>query len=1857
MGETTGEEVSADTKKELRRLRTARTVRRNKARSEIEGIEGLGTDSPVFAGGKRPEDVLEIMTQHIVRARELDALITALLVEGEIDADAVAAEEFALEIEQAVASIKVAISRSATTFPETPIEPRSSSTRSVPTDPHVQPDTQAAAPTTVAAAARLPRELDISPEIFSGDRLRFRAFMTQFTSFVGKRPEAPPVERLMVLRKYVSGEPKEIVSALELTDANYQVALDLLHENFARTDNDKERILSDLRNLPRIPKYGDLTALRKVLTLVQGGIATLASNGIPLTDFALSLKSAMDAAMPARMRQEFKDHRRLEQRFVSLAAAATGSGEGSVSGEMSPSSGNDNNNTSVSEKAAVEVRKFIEFLRSRVRDWEDNKHLDDRESKTTADVPERPARTKDNHRRPKSTIAAVTPAPTSGGAFVQRPCIFCRATEHRSSRCSANISTAKRRQILATQKRCERCFRSKHNSSSECRGPRSPCSQCDSREHYSSMHPDGADAAAAPSSSTQATTAAVVQTVGGISSDTGALLHTACAYVVNGGVRIPIRVFLDSGSTLTVISPSLRAMIREPPVGMSDLTIQTFASTVSRERVPLFNVRITSVTGGPTIEIFAHEYQFGVNPPYSTSKAVLQALANLDRERPLADRTYVGEWPRMPPSLLIGMNQLHKIMHREPPTSVIDNISAQSTTLGWVVGGSVPTALKHVKGAVKAAHIVCCAAQLSSQSSLHLPAAEDLEKLWNLEAIGIVDTQSGSRRSADEEEAVRQFEDGISYTDGRYVVRFPKRPSIDQLPNNLLGATQRLERKLRQLELDPDRYQRYHNELMKFIEEGFASEVANFHLERRSIVDGSYYMPHREVVTTPSGVEKWRIVFDCSARQGKATSLNDHLLKGPNQNPDLVSLLLGFRLNPIAVSADISKAYMTIAVDPSDQPFFRFLWRGPGSDQIKAFQMGRVTWGAASSGFLLAATVRRHLEKSDPDSQALAGCLYADDFLQSFQDVQQATQFTDCIRRTLHTAGMSLAKWKTSSPLVSKHLLSTGVDAKDFDSAPTEFLKVLGISWSPSEDVLRFTTPSLFDGPNPGGTLTKRRVLSIVASIYDPLGWLTPYTLRGKRIIQRLWTGDLDWNQLVPEPIQKDLLAWMAEVRELRELRLTRQYTPHTQAPVSRCLHMFGDASKTAYACVAFIENRYPDGSSAFSLVMSKSRLAPRDSPSLPRLELLASLIAVRLAKFVTEQMSVEFERTFFYTDSSVAFHWATATNPGNWRQFVCNRVQEIQAGSRPEDWFLVSGPKNISDLATRGISASTLVHTRGWWEGPDWLRLPLDRRPVSQPRNSEASLEPVHQEVRRVLSIVVAGEPLLDLQNFSSAGRATRVLANVIKFCYLKCRRVLPGDHVLRCKAENTLLKWCQQKFLRGEIEAIRSGERVLSSSKLAAYKLFICEDGLLRIRTRLRAADALTYDQQNPIVVPGESRLAKLLIVDAHRMNAHFGVNTILNYLRRRLWVIRGRQVVRAILRRCVTCRRRQGAHATQIEAPLPESRVTLREPFAVSGVDFCGHFFTRQRGETFKSYVALFTCTATRAVHLEAVPSLTTPQTHLAIRRFLATYPACRRFISDNGKSFSKAATDLKRLFNAVKDPECLEILNGRSVDWSFNCPRASWHGGVFERLIGVLKSALAKTLGRNLIGYEDFRTILCELAAVINDRPLTHVPAEADAPAALTPAHFVRGGPHIPVAAPFLPIDRLHGDEVVSGDDLRRGHDLKTKYFRDVSVRWFREYLLMLRTAVTTRGEKARPIQIGDVCLLREDNQPRVRWRLVRILDAHKGRDGEVRIYTVKFENRRTSRRAAQLLYPLELNVVDDGNCDRPADVHASGEIPS
>ena len=240
---------------------------------------------------------------------------------------------------------------------------------------------------------------------------------------------------------------------------------------------------------------------------------------------------------------------------------------------------------------------------------------------------------------------------------------------------------------------------------------------------------------------------------------------------------------------------------------------------------------------------------------------------------------------------------------------------------------------------------------------------------------------------------------------------------------------------------------------------------------------------------------------------------------------------------------------------------------------------------------------------------------------------------------------------------------------------------------------------------------------------------------------------------------------------------------------------------------------------------------------------------------------------------------------------------------------------------------------------------------------------------------------------------------------------------------------------------------------------RLFL-DCGFIRCGGRLHNAP-LSNSAKFPYLLPPNHPFTALIVHDTHRKQLHSGVNSTVTALRQNFWITSIRQYVRKLLQTSVTCRKLEGAAFRAPDpAPLPKLRVQETAPFAVTGVDFTGPLYVRSEGNETKCYICLFTCAVTRAVHLEVVSDL--PEKSFC--RFTGRKSLPYHMISDNGSTYLAAADELKQLFQS---PSLKDSLTRQGVEWQFIPKRAPWYGGFWERLIGLTKRAIKKTLGRALI----------------------------------------------------------------------------------------------------------------------------------------------------------------------------------------------
>ncbi|XP_066600003.1 uncharacterized protein [Prorops nasuta] len=651
----------------------------------------------------------------------------------------------------------------------------------------------------------------------------------------------------------------------------------------------------------------------------------------------------------------------------------------------------------------------------------------------------------------------------------------------------------------------------------------------------------------------------------------------------------------------------------------------------------------------------------------------------------------------------------------------------------------------------------------------------------------------------------------------------------------------------------------------------------------------------------------------------------------------------------------------------------------------------------------------------------------------------------------------------------------------------------------------------------------------------------------------------------------------------------------------SKCeLHGFSDASQRAYAAAIYLRVTNHVGKSRVSLVMAKSKVAPVKTVSIPNLELCGAVLLVKLFKHVQKLEVFKDLPTTEWSDSRDALAWIKK-HPSNWKVFVANRVSYIQTELPTAVWKYVSTHENPADLATRGLTVKDLRDSNLWWHGPSWL----EASEANWPAQPVSVIPIVHQRRAFAATLRVEEEPILT--RFSSLSKLSRVIAYCLRFL-ANCKRKKFGQHPTSKflttreleQARMSIIRLAQSSAYAEELTLLKEGRPLLRRNPLNRLHPFVDDNGILRVGGRLTNS-SLPFPAKHPPILPKRSALSQLFIQHAHRIAIHGGPTQTLGILLQMVWIIGAVGLVKRYTRSCVRCFRARPRPAVQQMGNLPTARVTPSNPFQVTGLDYA-------------------------AVHLEAVSDLTSQSFLAAFRRFSSRRGICHQIFSDNGTNFQGADKELKEMFKASSKfyAEIAEDLAEKGVNWDFIPPNAPHFGGLWEAGVKATKHHLIRVMGDYTLTYEEFATVLAEIEACLNSRPLCPLSGDTDDLNALTPSHFLLGRqsgliPEAPCIG--VPENRLNRFQLLS------------KIRQDFWVRWSREYLHHLQERNKWRDPMTN-FNIGQLVILKDDRYPTCRWPIGRITQLHPGTDGLIRVVSVKIATG-TFKRPIVRLSPLPI----------------------
>ncbi|XP_065370748.1 uncharacterized protein LOC135962783 [Calliphora vicina] len=1049
-------------------------------------------------------------------------------------------------------------------------------------------------------------------------------------------------------------------------------------------------------------------------------------------------------------------------------------------------------------------------------------------------------------------------------------------------------------------------------------------------------------------------------------------------------------------------------------------------------------------------------------------------------------------------------------------------------------------------------------------------------------------------------------------SEGRFVVSLPFKPQYiteTHLGSSREKASRQFLRNEISLQKNPKLKTIYDDILSEYIEMGHMSQIDETSLDRTKV----YYLPHHGVFKPESTSTKVRVVFNDSSKTSTGLSLNDILYTGPVLQNDLTILIIRWRFYHYVFNGDIEKMYGQILLDPEHSSFQRIVFRKNPGDDLKDYELKTVTFGVNCAPFLAIRTLHqlaRDIEEKWPlASKILHDMMYVDDALAGAHDMKLAIKARDQLIAALSSAGFTMRKWTSNNENILQGLPSDHLLRENFleiDDVSTT--KTLGVRWNAKSDEFYFSTVSIPLKEH----FTKREVLSIIARLFDPAGWLGPIVIIAKMLMQQIWS-DTEWDGILSDSSSLKWRQFLQDYVFINNIMISRWVG--FKPTVNLEFHGFSDASEKAYGACVYVRIQDENSLIQTHLLLAKSKVAPLKTISLPRLELCGALLLSDLLDTIKKNLKFDGTNTKFYmwTDSKIVLAWLQKP-PNSWTTFVANRVSKIVEKTSKDCWRHVASSYNPADLLSRGVRPQELVDNRLWWFGPKFLYFNSSSWETSTDMNFDTGED---QRVHKVFFSYFKSYCDL-LEKFSSYTRALRVMALVMRVIR-RMRNIDIDSYVgkeVSSKELNTVketLIIMAQKVAYGDEYYKITNKKSIQGSNLSNLNPFLDEKGILRVGGRLANALNLTYNEKFPILLPYNCRFSILLVEFIHKVTLHGGNQLMMRVLRTEFYIIRARNLIKSVIGKCRVCTVQKKSVQNQIMAALPTNHTIISRPFTTTGVDFAGPFdirnFTGRACLITKGYVCLFVCFATKAIHLEAVSSLSTPAFLAAFSRFVARRGCPKEMFSDNGTNFVGASKVLRlefREFLRNVGSELNTNYGPQGVNWNFNPAGGPHMVGLWEAGVKSFKHHFRRIAGNLKYTFEEFSTLLARIESCLNSRPLCPQTDDMECLDILTPGHFLIGAP---LLAP--PEHEITESPMKINNCWEKVKALNQR----LCNRWKDEYLNNLQKRNKWKFMQ-RDMKVGDMVVIREDNLPTNEWRLGRVHKVHMGKDGHTRVVELK-----------------------------------------
>lgn len=1630
-------------------------------------------------------------------------------------------------------------------------------------------------------SVKLPR---LNLGIFSGQVDKWIAFHSLYENSVHKNTNLSDVEKFTYLLSSLNGEPLNLIKSLPVTPINYNIAWQTL---LKRYHNSRVLISHHINNVLDMPSVNSCSVkhLRNFLVSYHENVGALKALGHDITTESLMLSSHLLRKFDFDFRSRFEHGRANSQNVPTVT-------------ELIDFIERECTQLEAADLANPSHKHNVSYVNSRIC--------------STSKTASKNASFSSQHK-----TVLLTESDTQSGA-----CAYCSVPGHNVYRCSEfiKLSTNARHRFVKDKNLCFNCIGRHHISN--CKSDRN-CNICHKR-HHTLLHMNQQSQAADKNRSSGSTGSlqnqektynsqkttmysekkqtpmqlkttsqsdAVMVGISNTNSNT-VLLATALVHLSVNGYSTVARAVLDSAAQSSFLSESCASTLRIPRINCDNNQVLGISSAPVKTK-GLCHVTLSSLSG----HVLASSHPMLILDKIANDLPRVTIAPNIKnrlKHLTLADPNF--DIPA-PVDVLIGADLFAYALLGNPLSLGEEMPIAFNTIFGYILLGTTP---------------VCAEPNDSRCSIVTMLSLDDTNlhrsilRFWTLE-----EPPSLTKTSTLDEDCERHFRETHSRLDcGRYQVRLPLKGSTDQLGDSFkhaLNVFNSLERK----------FYSNHNFKMKYVDfmRDYEKTGHMVLLDNPLVLDKPhYFLPHHGVLRE----DKLRVVFNASSATTTGISLNDILHQGSKLHNEIPDIILHFRRYNIVFTCDIKQMFRQIQVHEDDQLLQLIYWREDPSLSLQIYKLTTVTYGMTSSPFLANRVIRQLIEDEGHGYPAAASALkhqlYVDDALLGSDSVEEALRLQQDVIQLLAKGGFSLRKWSSNSP----ELLAAVPEEHrgtllHFRAQDQPLCSILGLKWLPEMDAFSYLV-SVGHKPQ-----TKRSVLSIIAQIYDPMGWLTPVTFWAKSFMQHIWTLGIQWDDPLPSEMSQNWSTFIEQLPELENIMIPR-YLGITSGR-SFQLHGFCDASELGFGACVYLRVETSNDDVTIHLLMGKSRVSPLKRISLPRLELCGAHMLANLLHYCSNHLLqyIKLDNITAWCDSTIVLSWIQ-TPSYRLKTYVANRVAQIQEISSPFIWSHITSQQNPADCSSRGLLPSALQEHNLWWYGPIWLTLPKSQWPSSSfTPTPEASLPDT--KLHTLTSMVTTESTALDiLSKFSSWTTLVHVIAYIFRFidnCKTKNKSAsLLSLTEIKRSSQRILLQVQKEQFYP-EMNRLKKGQPC--STRIQRLSPFLDADGLIRVGGRLKNA-SLSYDTKHPILLPKKHHVVNLIIDHYHHLYLHAGPNHLQSLLSQKFWILSARDIVRSRVFRCIRCFRSKPPMITPYMGDLPEKRVTPSRPFSSSGCDYAGPFWIRlhhlRKVQPVKVYLCLFICFSTKAVHLETVTDLTSEAFIAALHRFVSRRGLVSHLYTDCGTSFIGTAKHFNALF---KHPDTQHFAENHSITFHFLPPAAPHQGGLWERAVQSCKHHLKRVIGEQILTLEEFMTLTTRVEAMLNSRPLTPLssnPSELDT---LTPGHFLIGEPLVSLAEENLhdvPINRLRRWQLVQCLAQR------------IWTRWQKEYLHTLQQRPKWI-KKTGNLQIGQLVIIHDPNSPPLSWKMGRIVAISPGADGIVRVVTMKTQSGTLTRPAVKV----------------------------